>query len=206
MARGAGRKAVVVKGYRVWLDRALSLVTAVVLLVAAYFVLAERVVPALRDEPAPVGVGDRLSKPLRFEPLAAGRVSRGGSSPLRVPAGRPALLLVFSSRCPACYANLPAWRRALNEAGGEVLVVGVGLERSRKAAAVYAARHLPGAVAVASSQPRRFAQTLGIELVPFTALVDTAGVVQFARPGSLDSLGESTLMQALGALTGSSTP
>lgn len=192
------------RGYRLWLDRALSLITAVVLLVATYFLLAERVMPALRGVPAPVGLGERLSEPLSFEPLAEGRDSRGDASQFRLPAGRPALLLVFSSRCPTCYANLPAWRRALSEAGGDALVVAVGLEHSRPAAADYAARYLPGALAAAPSDPGRFTETLGIEFVPFTVLVDTGGVVRFARPGSLDSLGVSTLAQALGALTGSS--
>ena len=41
-----------VNRYRVWLDRALSLVTVIVVVAAAYFVAVERVIPALRGEPA----------------------------------------------------------------------------------------------------------------------------------------------------------
>ncbi len=196
---------VTVSGYRVWLDRALSLVTALLVVVAIYFVLAERIIPSLQGDPVPVSLGERLSEPLRFEALAPGKGPSRGAAELRLPAGRPALLLVFSSRCPACYANLPAWRRTLERTADSVLVVAVGLERSRSAVAAYAAQYLPGVVPAVPSRPGRFTETLGIQVVPFTALLDRAGTLRFTRQGSLDSLGVSTLVQALGALTGSST-
>lgn len=192
--------------YRVWLDRGLSLVTALLVVVAIYFVVAERIVPSLRGDPVPVGTGEKLAEPLRFEALAAGQASRPGGAEFRLPAGHPVLLLVFSSRCPACYANLPAWKRVLEERGDRVSVVAVGLERSRQAVTAYAAEYLPGAVAAVPWRPQSFTETLGIEVVPYTALVDSAGTLLFSRQGSLDSLGVSALVKALGALTGSSTP
>ncbi len=192
-------------GYRVWLDRALSLVTVLLLVVAIFFVMTERVLPSFRGDPVPVVAGENLTEPLRFELLTVGNDPSGGAE-FRVPARRPALLLVFSSRCPACYANLPAWRRTLERAGGKASVVAVGLERSQAAVAAYAAQNLPGAAAAVPSRPDRFTKTLGIRIVPYTALVDTAGTLLFSRQGSLDSLAVATLEQALGALTGRSTP
>ncbi len=189
-----------------WLDRGLSLVTALLVAVAIYFVVAERIIPSLRRDPVPVGIGETLAEPLRLEALAGGQASSPGGAEFRLPAGHPVLLLVFSSRCPACYTNLPAWKRVIEERGDRVSVVAVGLERSRQAVTAYAAQYLPGAVAAVPWRPRRFTEALGIEVVPFTALVDSAGTLLFSRQGSLDSLGVSALVKALGALTGSSTP
>ncbi len=203
---GGGSRVVAVSGFRVWLDRALSLVTALLVVVASYVVVAERLIPYLRKDPVPVGTGETLAEPLHFEALTGGRASSRAGAELRLPAGRPVLLLVFSSRCPACYANLPAWKRVLEERDDRVSVVAVGLERSRQAVTAYAAQYLPGATAAVPWRPQRFAETLGIEVVPFTALVDSAGTLLFSRQGSLDSLGVSALITALGALRGSSTP
>ncbi len=188
---------------KLWMDRTLSLVTGAALLAALYLILAERVLPAVRGEPARVAEGERLPGELVFEPLDVPVAGTRSPGTIRLPAERPVLLLVFSSTCPACYANLPAWGRVLDAADG-TLVLAVGLERQRLAAAAYARGNLPVARAVVPKQPRRFAGVLGVDIVPFTALVDARGVVRFAHRGRLDAKAVSRLIEALGAQSGSS--
>ncbi len=183
-----------------WLDRALSLVTVIVGLVAAYLVVTERVIPALRSEPVPVDAGEKLSARLEFELLAA---SPGGR--IGVPGERASLLLVFNSSCPACYANLPAWDRAVRAAEGVASVLSVALDRDRPAARAYARRHLPSTVGVIPRDARRLTGVLGIGIVPSTALVGRDGVVIFFRQGGLDGAAVDSLVSALGALKGPSS-
>lgn len=187
--------------YRVWLDRALSLLTVIVGLVAAYLVVTERVIPALRGEPVPVDAGEKLAGRLEFDLLAA---SPGGGKGGRigVPGEGAALLLVYNSTCPACYANLPAWDRVVRAAEGVASVLSVALDRDRAAARAYARRHLPSTVAVVPRDARRLTGALGIGIVPSTALVGRDGVVVFLRQGSLDRAGVDSLVSALEALKG----
>lgn len=185
--------------YRVWFERALSLVTAVAVAAAVYLLVTERLVPAVRGEPVRVGEGAKLPERLEFEVLQA--ASRAGAAAkVRVPGRRAALLLVFSSTCPACYANLPAWRQAMDAASHRVGLLAVGLQPDRLAAADYARRHLEGALPVTPLDVRQFAGTFGIDFVPFTVLVDSNGVVRFAWQGSMDEKAVSLLTRALGAL------
>lgn len=190
---------------RVWLDRALSLVTAVVVVTALYFLVIERVMPAFRGESVRVVEGGKLPESLEFELL--GNVERPSESArVLVPGERGALLLVFSSTCPACYANLPAWRQVIAVVGDASTVLAVGLERDRSAARAYAERHLPAALSVVPEDARRFVGTFGVDIVPFTALVDAGGIVQFVQQGSLDSTAVTSLIRSLGALAESSNP
>jgi hypothetical protein len=192
-----------VRRYRVWLDRALSLVTVIVGLVAAYLVATERVIPALRGEPEAVDAGGRLAVRLEFEPLAGGPGGwgwGGGRERISVPGEGAALLLVYSSTCPACYANLSAWDRVVRAAEGVASVLSVGLDRDRVAARAYARRHLPSTVAVVPRDWRRLSGALGIGIVPSTALVSRDGVVVFLRQGSLDGAAVDSLVSALEAL------
>ena len=182
--------------YRVWIDRALSVATAGVVVMALYFLVTERVIPALRGEPVRVVEGGRLPGGLEFE-LLDGSTVRGT---VKLPGAKPALLLVYSSTCPACYANLPAWREVI-EAGEEgVTVFAVGLESDRVAASQYAREHLPSALSVVPEDPHRFGSILGVDIVPFTALVDASGTLRFVRQGSLDTGSVDSLIRALGAL------
>lgn len=187
-----------------WLDRALSLVTVIVGLVAAYLVVTERVIPALRGEPVPVDAGEKLSARLEFELLAASPGGRG-SKRIGVPGERAVLLLVFNSSCPACYGNLPAWDRAVRAAEGVASVLSVALDRDRPAARAYARRHLPSTVGVIPRDARRLTGVLGIGIVPSTALVGRDGVVMFFRQGGLDGAAVDSLVSALGALKGPSS-
>ncbi len=189
--------------YGVWLDRALSLVTAVVVLAAAYFLGTERVIPALRGEPVRVAEKEKVAGELGFRRLAEGRL---GSEGLRVPGERPVLLLVFSSSCPACYANLPAWHAVIEVAQGVASVFAVAVERNQPAALAYARQHLSEAVLVAPEDVREFAGVLGVDMVPFTALVGSDGVVEFVRAGRLDSTAVGSAIRALGVLGGPSNP
>lgn len=188
--------------YRVWLDGIFSLFTAFVVVLVSYFVVTERVVPALRSEPVRVRVGERLSEPLEFRPLGQENGSRDAAA-IRLPDGRATLMLVFNSTCQACYRTLPAWQRAVAATDGEVAVLAVALDGDRRAAGVYARRNLPTALVVAPEDPGRFVSVLGVGVVPFTALLDPEAVLVFARQGSLDGLAIDSLIRALGALVGS---
>ncbi|MGD2217090.1 MAG: hypothetical protein PVJ64_10045 [Gemmatimonadales bacterium] len=187
--------------YRVWLDRALSLVTVIIGVVAAYLVATERVIPALRGEPEAVDVGAKLAERLEFERLVAGPVSPGRGR-IGVPGQGAVLLLVYNSTCPACYANLAAWERAVSAAEGVASVLSVALESDLLAARAYARRHLPSAVAVTPRDARRVTGALGIGIVPSTALVGGDGTLLFLRQGSLDRVAVDSLVRALEALQG----
>lgn len=188
--------------YRVWLDRALSLLTVILGLAAAYLLATERVIPALRGEAKAVDVGAKLGERLEFERLAAGRASSGR---LGVPGEGAVLLLVYSSSCPACYANLPAWDDAVRAAAGVASVLSVALESDLEAARAYARRHLPSTVAVVPRDARRLTGALGIGIVPSTALVGGDGTVLFMRQGSLDRAAIDSLVNALAVLGGPSS-
>ncbi|MGD2154829.1 MAG: hypothetical protein PVG79_16290, partial [Gemmatimonadales bacterium] len=125
-----------------------------------------------------------------------------GRERIVVPGEEAALLLVYSSRCPACYANLSAWEGVVRAAEGVASVLSVALERDRSAARAYARRHLPSTLAVVPRDARRLSGALGIGLVPSTVLVGGDGVVLFLRQGSLDGAAVDTLLSALEALRG----
>lgn len=182
--------------YRVWLDRALSLVTLAVGVVAAYVLATERVIPALRGEPAVVEVGETLPGAFEFELL-----ERQGDR-VAVPGGRATLLLFYNSTCPACYANLPSWQTVIDAVGVEVSVLAVALEGERPAARAYARRHLPGALGVVPEDAREVTGRLGIGIVPSTALVGPSGALRYVRQGSLDRSAVDSLVRALEALGG----
>jgi hypothetical protein len=192
-----------VRDYKVWLDRALSLATVLVAVAALYLLTTERLLPALRSAPVRLGVGGQLAAALEFRTLANGEVGTGASREIAVPGQRPTLLFVFNSTCPACYVNVSAWQKVMDAAGGRATVLAVALERERSAAHAYVQRQLPTAMAVVPKDPREFAGTLGIDIVPFTALVGRDGVLEFVQPGSLDSLAVRSLLRALGALAAS---
>jgi len=167
---------------------------------ALYFLVTERVLPALRGEPVRVTEGGKLPGSLELQLLE----ETGGSGTVALPGAKPALLLVYSSTCPACYANLPAWRKLVEAAPDRATVFAVGVEADRTAALQYARTHLPTTIAVVPEDPHRFGGILGVDIVPFTALVDATGTLRFVRQGSLDSGSVESLIRALGALSGSS--
>lgn len=188
---------------RVWLERTLNISTAAIVAVAAYFLVSERVIPALRGDAAPAVQGEELEGSLEFQPLGEGSVG-AGVGPIAIPGPRPALLLVFSTTCPACYANLPAWRQIVTAAADRASVLAVTLESDRAAVRAYVGEKLPGAIAVRPTEPQRFVDGLGVSVVPFTVLVDAGGTVGYMRRGVLDSLGVATAIRALGVLSDSS--
>jgi thiol-disulfide isomerase/thioredoxin len=181
------------------MDRVLSLVTALVVVTVTYFLVTERVVPALRGEPVRVREGERLVEVIDFEPLSSGGGTLGLEE-IRVPNAKPTLLLVFNSACQACYRTLPAWQDLVAVVGDAASVLAVALDPDERAAGAYASQNLDAATAVVPEDPRRFASILGVDIVPSTALLDGDGVLRFMRQGSLDSLAVSSLMRALGAL------
>ena len=188
--------------YRVWIDRVLSAATAAVVVMALYFLVIERVIPAVRGEPVRVVEGGSLPGGLEFQLLEGS----GAGGTVKVPGEKPTLLLAFSSTCPACYANLPAWREVIEAAEDVSTVLAVGIEADRVAALQYARKHLPSALAVVPEDPHRFGGLLGVDIVPFTAVVDASGTLRFVQQGSLDSGSVDLLIRALGALSGSSNP
>ncbi|MEE9156595.1 MAG: hypothetical protein V3U38_08085 [Gemmatimonadota bacterium] len=182
----------------------LNLATALVAVGALYFLLTERVLPLLQSEPVRVHEGGTLTESFAFRPLG---MERPKTVDLRhIPDEWPVLLLVFNSTCPACYANLPAWRRAIDAAGRRVTVLAVAIESDRSAAQSYATRELPRALAVEPVEPMELTGTLGIDVVPYTALVGTGGSLEFSRPGRLDSADVASLTRALGGPGGHPNP
>jgi len=179
------------------------LLTGVVAVTAVYFMATERVIPALRGEPVLLQQGDSLAESLELRALGASQ-DEEGAGVSRVPSAQASLLLVFSSTCPACYANLPAWNKLINSASESVSVLAVALERDSAAALSYASDNLPGAVTVIARDPQRFVDVLGLSVVPYTILVDVDGRVAFLRSGRLDSASVVAATRALGALSGSS--
>jgi hypothetical protein len=182
----------------------LSLLTGVVAVAALYFLAVDRVMPALRGVPKALRQGETLAADLEFRTLGASQDGEGEGL-RRVPSERPSLLLVFSSTCPACYANLAAWQEVVGAAGEAATVLAVTVERDSLAALAYARDHLPGARTVVPTDPRRFAEVLGVSVVPYTVLVAADGRVEFVRSGRLDSASVISAKRALGALSSSST-
>lgn len=183
-------------------ERILNAITICAVAAASYLVVTERVLPAVRGPADLVLEGERLSSALPFERL--GNSPDGGSSEslVRAPGERPTLLLVFHTRCPACYRNLPAWRSLIDAGRGGVTTLAVGLDAEGRKVKAYARRHLAGAVAVRPLDRKGLLETLGVEIVPFTAVVGPDGVVEFAHHGSLDSVAVKDGIGALEALTG----
>jgi hypothetical protein len=189
------------KRYKIWLDRALSLITVVAVLMATYLLATERVIPALRGAPAVVSEGEKLPGFLTFERLQEGDRS-GVRGVIRVPGERATLLLLFDSTCAACYANLPAWNRVVRGTYGVATVLAVALEGDGPAARAYVKRHIPSALPVVPEDAQQVAGRLGIGIVPSTALVGADGVLRYVRQGSLDPAAVDSLLRALEALRG----
>jgi hypothetical protein len=192
---GLGRRSI-------WLDRGLSLVTAAAVLAALYVVARERAMPARGAEALRPREGDKLVASLALESYA--RSDRPFEAErVRVPNGRQILLLVYASTCPACYANLPAWRRVILANGGATDVIAVGFEADPAASRAYAERHLPVVTHLAPTEPPAFAAALGLDKVPFTALISADGRFRIVRRGALDAAAESSLVRALRGPAGS---
>lgn len=179
---------------KVGFERGLNLLTLTVAILAAYLLATERLIPALRGAPTRTLEGEQLSERLQFRVLSG---ERNDGPAQTVPDTGRTLLLVFSSTCPACFENLPAWEQVAGSGRGSVRVLAVALERDRRAASLYVRRHLPTATPVVARDAARFAAALGIEVVPFTALVAADGTVEFARPGRLDPASVRVLIDLL---------
>lgn len=185
-----------------WLERILNTITICSVAVASYLVVTERVLPAVRGPADLVMEGERLSSALRFEKLGSGADGRSSESLVRAPGERSTLLLVFHTACPACYRNLSAWRSLIDAGGGGVAALAVGLDADGRKVEIYTRRNLAGAVAVRPLDGQDLLETLGIEIVPFTAIVGPNGMLEFVHHGSLDSLAVKAGIGALEALTG----
>jgi hypothetical protein len=175
----------------------------VVAVTAVYILATERVIPALRGEPVLLQQGDSLTESLEFRALGASQ-DEAVARVSRVPSAQPSLLLAFASTCPACYANLPAWKKLVSSASESASVLAVALERDSLAALSYSRDNLPGAIAVIPRDPQRFVDVLGLSVVPFTILVYVDGRVAFLKRGRLESASVVAATRALGALPGSS--
>ena len=185
-----------------WLEWTLNAITISAVGAALYLVVVERVLPAVRGPSEPVLEGEKLPSALSFERLGDGTNEPSSEEVVRAPGELPMLLMVFDSSCPACYRNLPAWGELIDASRGRVLPLAVGLDREKGKVRAYAQGHLAGALAVRPMDRRELLETLGIEIVPFTAIVNTDGVLEFVHHGTLDSAAVRTGVGALEALTG----
>lgn len=162
---------------RAW-NAALNLGTAVVVVAALGLFARERLWPSWRDR-ALVDVGDRLPAGLAFENLATGDT-------IRIARGRPTLVLVFRSTCPACERNLPAWQALARRTGDGARLLAVPMEEAEPGLA-FARRHLPSAVPARPLEPDAFIRDLQLRAVPTTLFVDGEGRLQLRLSGRLAS-------------------
>lgn len=176
-----------------------TLLVGAMALVAGFTVVTLTRSSSGRWESNPIMEGQRLGVTLRFQPLDSTGVQF--DAPLiEVPGERQAVLLVFASTCPSCYANLEAWRETLRNTPEAAMPLGVALEGNARAAFEYASRNLPGVTVVVPRDPVRFSAALGIRSVPFTVVVGGDGLVKYARRGALDSPAVRTLVEVLTGL------
>jgi len=146
--------------------------TALLVLVAAGFVVNDRVVPALAER-ARIDPGDRVEG-LRLRGLASGDT-------VELTGDAPSLVVVFRSTCPACEATAPDWAALGRIAPGRLLAVGLEAEQVVEE---WVRRELAGVEPMIPIDPARFVDRLRIRAVPTTLLFDR-GRLALARVGPL---------------------
>lgn len=101
-------------------------------------------------------------------------------------AEKESLLLVFTTTCPACSDNQPAWRAVYEANKDRYRVLGIGLDDAQKTAAYRKQQDLPFPVVLPTDYDQ-FAVEYGITQVPFTIHVDRRGKVVDSWVGALST-------------------
>ncbi len=106
----------------------------------------------------------------------------------RSPDGARQILFIFDTSCPYCEASLPAWKKiatALDTAPGDGIdVYGISLDAADTSAR-YAAQH-GLSFPILTFPEAKLAALYRSRVVPQLLLLDSAGVVLYARPGVLE--------------------
>ncbi len=121
------------------------------------------------------------------EPLTPFEVQAADSSPQLLDIGaskRPRLLFFFNTSCGACRENQTRWRALYEALADSTEVIGVSLDGPEPTRAYVDEMELPFPT-VSVTDPASLAQTLGLNLIPETVLVDTQGKVADAWLGVL---------------------
>jgi thiol-disulfide isomerase/thioredoxin len=160
-----------------WPGILLNIATAVAVAGALYLVTTERLIPAW-DDRAVVRVGETVTNPVELHAL-------GADSSITLPLGRPVMLSVYRSTCPACKRAVPGWLELADNLRGRAAVVAVALEDEESGLA-YARREMPGADATRPASPSEFVDQFDIQAVPTTLLFDGSGRLVAHRTGPLE--------------------
>lgn len=124
-----------------------------------------------------------------------GTPARLGGSP--EDAGR--LLLVFTTRCPACKQNQEAWRQLHAAVGDAIDVVGLSLDDPTATRAYRDELGLPFDVVVPADR-ERFASTYDIPVVPSTILIGGDGRIRGVWQGGLTAATQRVIVSGVRAL------
>lgn len=103
------------------------------------------------------------------------------------------LLFVFTTTCPVCQKNLPAWAKIHSQLSSQYRIVGVSLDPLEKTRAYVDANNLLFPVFI-PQETSKFAANYSIKAVPLTVLVDQNGTARkvwlgILEPAMIENLG-----------------
>jgi hypothetical protein len=179
-----------------WIARLGNAATGLVLVGAVALLAYDRALPALRER----SVADP-GEPVPEELLALD-LERGDTVSLADTG--PATLLAVLSTCPACERSAGAWREALAETPGRLLLLLVG--ESPDAEAAWAARLIPGAVALLPLDRPETLRRLRIRTVPTAVSISPDGELLSRREGGISSDEARRILAALDPRPADSAP
>lgn len=160
-----------------WIVRLGNVATGLVLVGAVALLAHDRALPAFRERSV-ADPGEPVPEELLALDLVRGDTVRLGDT-------GPATLLAVLSTCPACERSAGAWREALAEAPGRLLLLLVG--ESPDAEAAWAARLIPGAVALLPLDRPETLRRLRIRTVPTALSISLDGELLSRREGGVSS-------------------
>ncbi len=118
--------------------------------------------------------------------IALNRLDAPGSNRLSDWHGRPLVVNLFASWCPACLTELPAFEKVSHDYAGRVVIVGV-VSRDSPSSGLALARQLGVTYPLLSDTDRaELYGALGGQGMPVTAFIDRGGEVTQVYSGALD--------------------
>jgi cytochrome c biogenesis protein CcmG/thiol:disulfide interchange protein DsbE len=150
---------------------------------------------------AGTSTGRGVTDPLRFDLPALGSSSRVQLAAFR---GKPVVVDLFASWCPACRTELPGMARVAKDLRGRVAFVGVDSDDSGRGSAMARQYGLADAgfvlaTDVGGSQGSGLRDALGAIGMPVTAFYDADGRLVFK---AMEAIPEATLRRQLDRLYG----
>jgi cytochrome c biogenesis protein CcmG, thiol:disulfide interchange protein DsbE len=176
------------------MTRLIPLVAFVALLALLGFGIAWNMNHDQREVPSPL-IGK--AAPVYSLPLLGRPEARYGTADLK---GRPYLLNVFGSWCPACVDEHPVLMKAAPTLG--IPLVGYNLKDQAADAQAWLARFGNPYATIVVDEDGRTAIDFGVYGAPETFLIDADGIVRLKRIGPISPLYlETELKPAIAALT-----